>query len=237
MRTAHQNAPVPQLSQEVANKDFVDSAIGAIPTEYDVLFKWNHTSTAQFTLTDPLAHGWAMLFVAATATKAEHILVTAPVFGGTSKSYLTVTAPMVAANFEMLSIHNFFNIATQQYVYQLARAANVTTGIYAGARWEQPLGVLTGVYNATAGDQIVAASIEPVPSGPSPEVYIVETHSSVRGHLLGKGWGRLSSYGQIDSTTQPTLMTSQVAGMGFTLTGPASQTIEIYDLVVYQRKP
>lgn len=236
MRTAHQNVPTPQLAQEVVNKDFVDTSISAIPTEYDIFFKWNHTSTAQFTLTDPLAHGWAMLFVAATAAKAEHIRVTAPVFGGTSKAYLLVTTPISVPNFEMLSVHNFFNIATQQFVYQLARAANVATGIYAGARWEQPAGVLTGVYNATLGDQIVASSLELVPAGPSPEAHVVETTSSVRGHLLGKGWGRLANYGQIDSATQPTLLTSQVAGLGFTLTGPASQTIEIFDLIVYQRK-
>ena len=231
MRTAHQNAPTPQLNQEVAPKGYVDTSVAGISTQYNVLFKWNHTSAAQFTLTDPSVHGWVMAFVAATAAKAEHIRVTAPVFGGTSKAYLTVTTPISGPNFEMLSIHNFFNIATQQFVYQLARAANLTTGIYAGARWEQPAGALTGVYNATLGDQVVAPSIELVPAGPSPELNVVETQSSVRGHLLGKGWGRMSSYGQIDSTTEPTLLTSQVAGMGFSLTGPASEIIEIFDLV------
>lgn len=236
MRTAHQNAPLPQLSQEVANKDFVDTAIGAIPIEYDVLFKWNHTSTAQFTLVDPSTHGWAMLFVAATTTKAEHIRVTAPVTGGVSKGYLMITAALGGANFEMFSVHNFFNIATQQYVYQLARAANVTTGIYAGARWEQPAGALLGVYNATLGDQTIASSVELVPSGPNPENYLVETYLSARGALLGKGWGRMANYGQINSSAQAALLTSQTAGMGFTLTAPNNETIEIYDMVVFQRK-
>jgi hypothetical protein len=234
MRTAHQNVPAPQLSQEAANKEFVDAAIGAL--EYDVLFKWNHTNTAQFTLVDPSVHGWAMAFVAATTSKAEHILVTAPVFGGVSKAFLMVTAALSGPNFEMFSVHNFFNIATQQYVYQLVRAADVTTGIYAGARWEQPAGVLLGVYNATAGDQIIAPSVELVPSGANPEDYLVETQLSARGHLLGKGWGRVSSYGQIDSSSQAALLTSQVAGMGFTLTGPSSEVVEIYDMVVFQRK-
>lgn len=236
MRTAHQSVPAPQLTQEAANKGYVDSSIAAIPNEYKALFKWNHSNVSQFTLTDPSAHGWSVSFVAATTSKAEHIRVTAPTFVGSSRAYLVVSATLSSSNFECIAVHNFFNFANTQYVYALSRASNVTTGIYAGARWEQPAGVLTGVYNATLGDQIIAQSLEFVPSGATPQDYIVETQSSVRSSVFGKGWGKVANYGNIDYSTEPSLLTSAKAGMGFVLNNPTAQIIEIYDFIVYQRK-
>lgn len=237
MRTAHQNVPVPATSSSAANKDFVDTSISSLVTAYEVLFQWNHSDVTQFTLTEPLADGWSVGFVPATTTKAEHILVTSANTGSPSEAYLMVTAALGDADYEMWAVHNFFDTSNQQFVYALSRGDDISNDRYAGARWEQPAGELTGVYNEGVGDQVAAGSLEIVPAGTSPENFILETHSSVRGQLIGKGWGRISNYGQIDTATYAGLGTSGNVGMRFELPVAASAfTVEIYDLVLFLRK-
>ena len=209
MRTAHQNAPVPQNDREVVNKEFVDSSLSSLVASYDVLYQWNHLNVGEFTLTQPLSDGWAAVFVAATTTKAEHIRVTSANTGSASEAYLMVTANVGEADYEAWAVHNFFNTSNQQFLHLISRGDNVAGDVYAGARWEQPAGSLVAVYNEGIGDQEVASSLEIVPAGTSPEDYLVETHSSVRGHLIGKGWGRLSNYGHIDTSSLAGLGTSQ----------------------------
>ena len=237
MRTAHQNVPIPVANKEAANKQFVDTSIASLVASYDILFQWNHSDVSQFTLTEPLADGWAVVFVPATTAKAEHIRLTSSNTGSPSSAYLMVNSAVGSANYEAWMIHNFFNTSNQQFVYALSRADDISADRYAGARWEQPAGELVGVYNEGGGDVVVAPSYEVLPSGASPETFLVETHSSVRGRLLGKGWGRISNYGQVDATTYPGLGTSDTVGIFVDLPVAASSFVcEIYDFVIYERR-
>jgi len=126
--------------------------------------------------------------------------------------------------------------------------ANIQTGtmpttndIYAGATWDQPSGTLVGVYNEGGGEVSVASSLEMVPSGinaATGHAIRVETWATARGLLLGKGWGRFANYGHIDATTEGGLETSTNVGMRFDKrTSSAGETLEIFDFVVYERRP
>lgn len=237
MRTAHQNVPIPANNQEAANKEFVDTSISSLVAAYEVLFQWNHSDLTQFTLTEPLADGWAATFVAATTTKAEHIRLTSANTGSPSEAYYMVDTALSGGDHELLVVHNFFDTSNQQYVYAVCRGDDIASDRYVAARWEQPAGELVGVYNEGVGDQVAAPSFEMVPSGTSPEAFVVETQMSVRNKLLGKGWGRLSSYGQIDAATYPGLGTSGNVGLRLELPVAASAfQIEIFDLIAYRRK-
>ena len=237
MRTAHQNVPIPAGDREVANKEFVDTSVSSLVAAYEVLYKWNHADVAEFTLTEPLADGWAVAFVPATTTKAEHILVTSANTGSASEAYLMITNAVGKDDYEVWANHNFFDTSNQQFVYAVSRGDDIGSDVYAGARWEQPAGVLTGVYNEGVGDVVAASSIEIVPSGSSPEDFLVETKSSVRGRMLGKGWGRIANLGHIDTSTHAGLGTSQNVGFRFELPVAASAfTVEIFDLAVYRRR-
>lgn len=237
MRTAHQNVPIPVNNQEAANKEFVDTSISSLVASYDVLFQWNHSDLSQFTFTEPLADGWSAVFVAATTTKAEHIRITSANTGVPSESYLMVTAALASGDHEMLAVHNFFNTSNQQYVRMICRGDDIATDRYVAARWEQPAGELVGVYNEGVGDQVAAPSLEIVPSDTSPDSFVVETHLSARNKLMGKGWGRIANYGQIDASTYPGLGTSGNIGLRFELPVAASAfQVEVFDLVAFRRK-
>ena len=109
MRTAHQNVPVPAQDKEAANKEFVDSSLASLVAAYEILFQWNRSDVSQFTLTAPLADGWSVTFQPATTTKAAHIRVTSANTGSPSEAYLMVTVAVADPDYEIWSIHNFFN--------------------------------------------------------------------------------------------------------------------------------
>jgi hypothetical protein len=242
MKLAHQTAPTPGVDREVSTKKYVDDTVGAVDSgEYQVLFTWNHADITQFTLTDPAIDGWGFAFVAATTGKAEYIRITAPTVGTDSVAYLTVTGGLPSAEIEMNVTHGFFNTNNQQLVTALVRGANIVTDIYAGATWDQPSGTLEAVYNEGAGEIAAASTLELVPSGidaTNGHTTRVETWVTARGLLIGKGWGRFASYGHIDTTTEAGLGTSLNAGLRFDKkTASAGETLEIFDLVIYQRRP
>lgn len=196
------------------------------------LFSWNHTDASQFTLTDPTAVGWTAVFVAATTSEPEHILVTKPLTVGPDTAFLTVTVPLLSSNYEVTAVHSFFGNGVEA-VSVLGRVVDLIGGIFAGAKWNMGAGSsLEGFYAEGAGDTTTATSIEPIPSAPP---VMVETQLSARGLLLGKGWGRLSNYGSIDASAEPGLGTSTTIGMRFTHAATASQTMKIYNFFAYQR--
>jgi len=219
MRTAHHNTGT---TKRVADAGDALSSVA---------FKWNHTDSSQFILIDPSVHGWSVAFVDATPSKAEHLRVTAPAFGGVSRAYLMVSAELDQAKLEMCLVHGFFGVQTPQYVYAIIKAVDVVTGVYVGAQWAQPSGVLTGVCNDSSGD-LAVTSAEGVLAGVSTDGLIVATQLSLRGGLLGSGLGRVSTYGNIAPSVRSASVSSHPAGIGFSLTNPSRETIEIYDVAI-----
>ncbi len=229
MKLKHQSTPQPQTVIEAANKQHVTDAIS---TALQVLFSWNHTDVSQFTLTDPSAHGWTVGFVAATTSEPEHILVTAPNTAGASTAYLMITAGISVADYEVVAVHDFFGTGVET-VSLLARADDISGGVFAGARWSMGgTAALEGFYAGGFGDTVIAADIEVVPAAPP---VVVETHLSTRGLALGKGWGRLANYGSIDASTEAGLGTSLESGMRFTHATTSLQTLKIYNWFAIQR--
>lgn len=228
MKTAHQNASPSQAKEKPASTNTCGC---------QVLFQWNHTDATQFKLvSDP---GWSVHHVKADEYRGEHLAVLSPE-SKPGKAYLMVAGGVDAADYEMRIVHGFFNTGRPQLVYSVMRGVSVSDDVYVASRWEIPhgrSGRLTAVFNEGEGDEVSAAPVEdgPLP-GYDPWDLIVETRSSVRGQMVGQGWGRISSFGHIETDTYPALRSSRNVGMMFDLpqAGPGV-VIKIYDMVVVRK--